>query len=84
MGLKLTTNNLRKLVLQEIKKLTELGGFGEEEPEEEEEYGEAGEEVAQKPGFQEADPGYEEEVPPEELTGLLSWAKSQGFYPEQW
>ena len=83
MGFKLTTKNLRKLVLQEIKKLTELGGFGEEEPEEEE-YGEAGEEAARKPGFQEADPDYEEELPAEELTGLLSWAKSQGFDPEQW
>ena len=85
MGFKITTKTLRSIILREIKKITE--GPREDEHgtiDRHDDYEEAGKEIAQMPGFQDADPSYEKEIPQKELDGLLSWAKTQGFDPDDW
>ena len=93
MGLKLTTENLNKIIVQEIKKiakkvnLKEASGVPEEE-----EYDEPGGEYARRPGYLESDPERVREEDPEELTGelgfgpeesrrLMDWAEQMGFDP---
>ena len=85
MGFKLTEKALKKMILQEVRKIA--GGPLRDEPEEdsEDEHDEHWfEHPSSKPGYQEADPSYEKEVPQKELDGLLSWAKTQGFNPDDW
>ena len=95
MGFKLTKKVLRKIVLQEVKKITE--GAWEDEPDEPDEPDEEEEDepwddpdveptrlAIDRPANEPADPSYEHEIPPEELTGLLGWAKSKGFEPDEW
>jgi hypothetical protein len=90
MGFKLTKENLDKIILQEIRKLTEFNGLGGEK--EEEEYDEPGGEYARRPGYLESDPERVREEDPEELTGelgfgpeesrrLMDWAEQMGFDP---
>ena len=84
MGFKLTEKALKKMILQEVRKITE--GSLRDEPEEDSEEDSEDDYVApiERPGYQEADPDYEKEIPQKELDGLLSWAKTQGFDPDDW
>ena len=84
MGFKITTKTLRSIILQEIKKITEGTHGDTPEEDSEDEYEDDYVAPIERPGYQEADPSYEKEIPQKELDGLLSWAKTQGFDPDDW